>query len=236
MYNPFLLYLPHEAPHFPYQGRNDKADRLPGSNFEMPGSRPDKKQAYKEMVEIMDENIGRVLQKVKDLNLDQNTLVIFCSDNGAKKMGSNGLLNGFKGSHWEGGHRVPMIAYYPGKIKSGKICDSPVISMDIFPTLLSVADISVDNKFDGKDFSQVLFSEKEIKSRPIFWRYQNQWAVRLENWKYLKIKEKEYLFDLTKDPGETTNLINEYPSKMKEFKSLLKNWETEMGNYSQLTN
>ncbi len=232
---PFLLYLPHEAPHFPYQGRNDKADRLPGLNFEMLGSRSDKKQAYKEMVEIMDENIGRVLEKLKELNLDKNTFVFFCSDNGATSMGNNGALNGFKSSLWEGGHRVPAIAWYPGKIKPGKIADDPVISMDVLPTLLNVAGISNKVRFDGEDFSKLLFSEKEMKKRPLFWRFQNQWVVRMENWKYLKIKEKEYLFDLAKDLGETTNLKDENPVMIKKFKTLLKDWEKEMGNYAQQT-
>ncbi|HUX55561.1 MAG TPA: sulfatase-like hydrolase/transferase [Bacteroidales bacterium] len=234
--NPFLLYLPHEAAHFPYQGRHDKADRMPGVDFQMQGSRIDKKQAYKEMVEIMDENIGRVLKKLEELNLDKNTFIFFCSDNGATNQGSNGALNGFKSSLWEGGHRVPAIAWYPGKIKPGKIADNPVLSMDVLPTLLSVAGISNNIKFDGEDFSQVLFSEKEMKERPLFWRFQNQWVVRIGNWKYLKIKEKEYLFDLAKDLGEATNLKDENPVKMKEFRILLKDWEKEMGNYVQQTN
>ena len=150
---PFFLYLPHEAPHFPYQGRNDKADRLPGQDFEGHGSRKDKKQAYKEMVEIMDENIGRVFEKMKELNLEKNTFVLFCSDNGATKEGSNGNLNGFKTSLWEGGHRVPAIAWYPSKIKSGKETGSTVLSMDILPTLAAVANVSTEHNFDGVDFS-----------------------------------------------------------------------------------
>lgn len=234
--NPFLLYLPHEAPHFPYQGRNDKADRLPGLNFEMLGSRPDKKQAYKEMIEIMDENIGRVLQKLKDLNLDKNTIVIFCSDNGATNMGNNGVLNGFKGSLWEGGHRVPAIARYPEKIKPGSISDATILSMDVLPTLLATAGISHNFSFDGEDFSNVLFSGKEMKVRPIFWRYQNQWVVRIGHWKYLKIKEKEYLFDLAKDLGETINVKDENPSMMINLRALVKDWEKEMESYDQKTN
>ena len=233
--NPFLLYLPHEAPHFPYQGRNDKADRSPGLAIEMSGTRSDKKQAYKEMVEIMDENIGRVLEKLKELNLDKNTFVFFCSDNGATNQGNNGDLNGFKGSLWEGGHRVPAIAYYPGKINPGKIADSPIISMDVLPTLLNIAGISNKLKLDGEDFSKVLFSEKEMKERPLFWRYQNQLAVRKGKWKYLKIKEMEYLFDLEKDLAETTNLKDENPAKTKELASLLKDWRKEMEKYTQKT-
>jgi arylsulfatase A len=173
---------------------------------------------------------------LKELNLDKNTFIFFCSDNGATNQGSNGALNGFKSSLWEGGHRVPAIAWYPGKIKPGKIADNPVLSMDVLPTLLSIAGISNNIKFDGEDFSQVLFSEKEMKERPLFWRFQNQWVVRIGNWKYLKIKEKEYLFDLAKDLGEATNLKDENPVKMKEFRILLKDWEKEMGNYAQQTN
>jgi arylsulfatase A-like enzyme len=151
-------------------------------------------------------------------------------------MGNNGTLNGFKSSLWEGGHRVPAIAWYPGKIKPGKIAHDAVISMDVLPTLLSIAGISKKNRFDGTDFSKLLFSEKEMKKRPLFWRYQNQWVVRIENWKYLKIKDKEYLFDLNNDLGETTNLKDENPVMMQKFKNLIKNWEKEMEDYAQQTN
>lgn len=234
--NPFLLYLPHEAPHFPYQGRNDKADRLPGVDFHAYGSRPDKKQAYKEMVEIMDENIGRVFDKLKELDLDENTFVLFCSDNGATNMGNNGELRGFKSSLWEGGHRVPAVAWYPQKIKSGKVSESTVLSMDVLPTLLAVAGISTENKFDGQDFSKVLFKQKHITERPLFWRYRNQIAVRLGDWKYLKVKSEEYLFNLKNDRSESTNLKESYSKKMEHLKLLVSLWEDEMKNYPQQTN
>lgn len=231
----FFLYLPHEAPHFPYQGRNDKADRLPGQKFEAKGSRPDKKEAYKEMVEIMDENIGRVFNKLKELDLDKNTLVFFCSDNGATKLGENGELQGFKSSLWEGGHRVPAIAWYPEKIKSGTETNSTILSMDILPTFLSIANISTNTKFDGQDFSKVLFDNENLKERPIFWRYRNQYVVRKGDWKYLKIKEKEYLFNLKNDIKETINRIDSQADRTKEFKLLLSKWEKEMSNYTQQT-
>jgi arylsulfatase A-like enzyme len=233
---PFLLYLPHEAPHFPYQGRNDKADRLPGKEFVGHGSRPDKKQAYKEMVEIMDENIGRVFDKLKELNLDENTFVLFCSDNGARNPGSNGELNGFKSSLWEGGHRVPAIAWYPSEIKSGKVTGSTVLSMDVLPTLISVANISTEHKFDGQDFSQVLFADKKLKERSVFWRFRNQFVARKGAWKYLKIKDKEYLFNLEKDVQEQTNLKETHPEKFENLKSLMSAWENEMDKYQQRTN
>jgi len=234
--NPFFLYLPHEAPHYPYQGRNDKADRLPGNEFPPLGSRPDKKQAYKEMVEIMDENIGWILGKLEELELNQNTLVIFCSDNGATNMGSNGYLNGFKGSLWEGGHRVPAIVWYPQKIKGGKISNSTILSMDILPTLLSVIGVSPDEKLDGIDFSPVLFGEKALEDRNVFWRYRDQLVIRKGDWKYMKIHEDEYLFNLKDDLGEQKNQIENQLPKAAELKVLLKNWETEMNEYKQQTN
>ncbi len=234
-HKPFLLYLPHEAPHYPYQGRNDKADRLPDAKFQGHGSRPDKKQAYKEMVEIMDENIGRVMQKLKELNLDENTFVLFCSDNGATKLGNNGNLNGFKGSLWEGGHRVPAIAWYPEKIDAGTTTNSTVLSMDILQTLLSIAGISTDDNFDGRDFSKAMFTQSEIEERPVFWRYRNQWVARKGDWKYLKIKEKEYLFNLKNDIGEQINLFETNSEKVDELRKLLKEWESEMGKYELKT-
>ncbi len=232
---PFFLYLPHEAPHFPYQGRNDKADRLPGQEFDGKGSRKDRKEAYKEMVEIMDENIGRVFEKLKELDLDKNTFVFFCSDNGATKEGSNGDLNGFKASLWEGGHRVPAIAWYPSKIKSGILSNSTVLSMDILPTLTSIAKISVEHNFDGQDFSKVLFKNKKLNKRAIFWRYRNQLVAREASWKYLKLKDEEFLFNLKNDVQEQSDLKDAYPAKIEYLKSLMSTWESDMDTYSQQT-
>lgn len=232
--HPFLVYLPHEAPHYPYQGRNDKADRLPGKEFLVQGSRTDKRKAYKEMVEIMDENIGRLMNKLKDLGLDKNTLVMFCSDNGATKLGSNGSLNGYKGGLWEGGHRVPAMVWYPKKINSGISSSSTILSMDILPTLLSVAGRKVPENMDGKDFSDVMYSETSLNERPLFWRFNKQWAVRKGEWKYLKVKEKEYLFNLADDVEEKKNLFKIEPTKVNELKTLLEEWEGEMGKHKML--
>ena len=234
---PFLLYLPHEAPHYPYQGRTDKADRLfHGQQFPAHGTRPDKKQAYKEMVEIMDENIGRVMEKLEELGLSENTLVVFCSDNGATNMGSNGVLNGFKGSLWEGGHRVPAIAWYPPKIKAGTESTQTVLAMDWLPTFLAFAGINTDNKFDGSNILTLLFNQQMPEERPHFWRYRNQWEVRKGDWKYLRIEENEYLFNIKEDIGEHINLIETNSKKAEELKVLLLNWESEMAKYDQQTN
>jgi len=233
---PFFLYMPHEAPHYPYQGRNDKADRLPGIKFPAHGTRPDKKQAYKEMVEIMDENIGRVFNKLEELELENNTLILFCSDNGATNMGSNGELNGFKTTLWEGGHRVPFIGWYPKKIDAGATTDATILSMDILPTFLSIIGSAPQENLDGIDFSELMFSKINPEERPVFWRYRNQWVVRKGDWKYLKIENEEYLFNLKNDLGEQNNLFDSNPEKVKELKVLLKQWETEMDKHHQQTN
>lgn len=233
---PFFLYIPHEAPHFPYQGRNDKADRLPGVEFPGQGSRDDKKGAYKEMVEVMDENIGRIFAKLKELKLEDNTLVLFVSDNGATNVGNNGELNGFKSSLWEGGHRVPAIAWYPDKIAAGSVTRETVLSMDILPTILNIVDISTEDNYDGVNFSSIMFEGGGLAERPVFWRYRNQLAVRKGKWKYLKINADEYLFDLESDLQEQKNLLNSHPKKVKEFQDILANWESEMEKYKQQTN
>ena len=107
--------------------------------------------------------------------------------------------------------------------------------MDVLPTLLSVAGIVTENKFDGKDFSGILYSENQLEERPVFWRYRNQWAVRKGDWKYLKIKEKEYLYNLKTDVGEQNNLFNDEPLKVNELKTFLKEWESEMEKYQMKT-
>ena len=232
---PFLLYLPHQAPHFPFQGRNDKADRLPGQEWHVWGSVPDKEEAYKEMIEIMDENIGKVFNKLKELSLDDQTIIFFCSDNGALKLGSNGKLNRFKGSLWEGGIRVPAIAWYPKKIRPGIVSESILASMDVLPTMLSVAGIKTDIEFDGIDFSEVLFGNNEMPDRWLFWRYRDQLAVRKGKWKYLKVMDEEYLFDLKNDISEKKNVKDEFPDFFNSFRVALDEWEAEMSKYKQLT-
>ena len=182
----------------------------------------------------MDEGIGQIMQTLRELNLDQNTIVFFCSDNGAR-FGSNGELRGDKGSVWEGGHRVPAIAWYPDFIEAGSTTDEVVISMDLVPTLLTMAGIETSASFDGIDFSSVMLRQSPLKERPLFWRYHGQLAVRKGNWKYLSINNEEYLFNLQADLAEENNQIDQNTEITKEMKTLLTNWENEMEAYKQKT-
>jgi len=171
---PFMLYLAHECPHYPYQASHDVADRVSG---EIPseelkfGSRQDKAAAYKEMMESMDRGIGRIVDAVNKHGLENDTLIFFFSDNGPVPPGSNGELRGWKGDLHEGGHRVPAAACWSGHIQSDMVVDDPCIGMDLYPTVAAVAgvDLPENELIDGIDLSGLLFENSDIPSRTLFW-------------------------------------------------------------------
>ncbi len=231
---PFCLYVAHEAPHYPYQGPEDPADRTVGGDFPNHGSRKDVENAYKTMVEEMDKGVGEILQKIRELDLEEDTFIFFFSDNGATKAGSNGKLRGYKGSLWEGGHRVPAIAYWPGVIPPGQICGEPAISLDIFPTILSAAKVqSPPNlKLDGVDLFPHLQKEKPIPERTLFWAFRNQKAVRKGDWKLVvtqtQKEEQIELFHLDQDISEKNNLVNEERELTDSLLKLLRSYSYEL--------
>lgn len=228
---PFLLYIPHEAPHAPFQGRNDPGYRYPDTEFSYYGPVADKDAAYREMVEVMDEGIGRIIDKLKALDLDRNTLVVFVSDNGAEKnYGHNGSLRGWKTNLFEGGIRVPGIAWWPGKITAGE-SDLPVMSFDWMPTFLSLSGTPLpeDLKLDGQDLSELLLQGAPLARRSLFWRYRGQKVIRDNHYKLL-VDEKagSMLFNLQSDPNETTDLAGEQPELVRQLAQKLADWESEM--------
>jgi len=227
---PFCLYLAHEAPHYPYQGRNDKADRRIGSPRPVHGSRADKRGAYKEMVEAMDEGIGQILATVKRWGLERKTFIFFCSDNGATCLGSNGPLHGNKGTLWEGGHRVPAIAYWPGKIKPGTVTHETALTLDLFPTIAVIggAKLPPGLKPDGVNLLPMLLDGRKLPKRTLFWRYRGQKAVRKGPWKLLVRENEQHLYNLAKDLGETKNLADIEQERVKALLAELSAWEKEV--------
>ncbi len=228
---PFCLFVAHEAPHYPFQGRQDKADRQPGVRFLAQGTRRDKKRAYREMVEIMDEGIGRIIEKVKAVGLNEKTLIFFCSDNGGfAEVANNGELKGAKGSLWEGGHRVPAIAYWPGYIEPGSTTDETVMSMDLFPTFvnLSKAPIEKNFGFDGVDLTRLLIEDKSLEERSVFWRYRDQKVARNGDWKLLVQNDTTYLYNLKSDLAEQNNLAESEINIASQLELELNNWEGEV--------
>ncbi len=231
---PFCLYVAHEAPHYPYQGPDDPADRTVGGKFSTHGSRKDIVNAYRTMVEEMDLGVGQIVKKLRELHLEQETLIFFLSDNGATKAGSNGELRGYKGSLWEGGHRVPAFACWPGTIAPGRICHSPAISLDVFPTIASATDVGIPTslKLDGADLMPELLADKGIPKRTLFWAFKTQKAVRKGSWKLVvtmkQNKDSIELFDLSKDLGEKNNLAEKRPQLVRTLLDELRDWEKDV--------
>jgi len=229
---PFCLYLPYEAPHYPYQGRKDPPERFAGGKKGKKAQGREITRAYKEMVEVMDEGIGRIVDTVKRLGLERKTFIFLCSDNGATKSGSNGALSGYKGSLWEGGHRVPAVASWPGKIMPGTITDQTVLGMDLFATLVSVAGTKLPPglKLDGVDLLGMLIKDKKLPERTLFWRYRNEKAVRKGPWKLLVQGKDVKLFNLDDDLAEKKNLAEAEPGKVKALEAELSAWEQEVSD------
>ena len=229
---PFCLYLPHEAPHYPYQGPNDPPLRSVGGDFDLNGERKDIKAAYSEMVVEMDKGVGEVVATLNRLGLAENTLVLFFSDNGANNRGSNGPLRGFKGTNWEGGHRVPCIASWPGRIAAGSKTEQLSISLDVMPTLLEAAGVSApkERPLDGKSLLPVLLEGKSLGQRQLVW---NGKAIRDGQWKLIvdgKGAKGVGLYDLASDLGEEMNVAKRYPERTEKLVAALKAWEADVAD------
>jgi arylsulfatase A len=206
---PFFLYLPHLSPHYPYQGPDDGPIRAADSLGITADPEVDIPRAYREMVVELDEGVGAIMAALERLGLTERTLVMFCSDNGANRHGSNGHLRGGKGSIWEGGHRVPMIARWPGAIAAGAVTDATAMSMDLLPTVLEVAGIQAPDGLDGISLLPLLRGEGELRERTLFWHMRGSVAARRGPWKLViergeraEGRAVESLFHLGEDPAE----------------------------------
>ena len=236
-HEPFFLYVAHEAPHVPFQGRKDPGYRTAKGQFSYLGPVTDRHRAYREMVEVMDESTGAIFQKLEDLELLENTLIFFLSDNGGLKgYGHNGSLRGAKTQLWEGGHRVPAIAYWKNHI-SPAVSDEPLMTIDLFPTLLSVCHIKApdDWTLDGIDFSPVWSAAPFVNDRFLFWRYRGQKAVRRGDLKLMIDQKDTFLFKMNQDMQEAKNLFGTVPNEEARLLDALKKWEKEMDQTPQKT-
>lgn len=230
---PFFVYIAHEAVHYPYQGPDDKPMRKEGVGDIKSAKRKDIANAYREMNTEMDRGIGKVVSVLKELNLTDNTLIFFLSDNGANNKGSNGKLRGFKGNVWEGGHRVPAIACWPGQIPAGSVCEETVISIDLMPTILELAKATVPagHQLDGVSLVNVITEQQELKPRLIFWDYVGRSAVRQGPWKLVlnqNHKTPVELFNLQEDLTESNNLATKNQERVQRMQSALTAWKKDV--------
>lgn len=223
--NPFLLYIAHEAPHYPFQGRNDPP-RYTRENGR--ANDPVTPEVYKEMIEVMDEGVGRIHQAVIDAGLIENTLIFFFSDNGPSGLGSAGALRGKKGQIWEGGHRVPAIAYWPGKIEAGRVSNLTAMGADLLPTMSAISGtvLPKDLKLDGINLLPHLIDSKQPAPRPLFWSHNNQLAIRQGDFKLItnKTYSETSLYNLRVDLGEEKNIAAQHPDLVQELLKTLEAW------------
>ncbi len=223
---PFCLYVAHEAVHSPWQGPGDPPLRGPNKKK---GVKTDKKKALSAMLIEMDKSVGEILTTIENCGIADRTLVVFFSDNGPAG-GSAGPLRGRKGSNYEGGHRVPAIAWWPSRIQAGQQTDSLAISLDIMPTLLSIAGYDDQAKLalDGADLSPVLFDSQSPGDRQLFW---NGRAIRDGKWKLVLGNKQQgavELFDLSQDLGEKVNLASRHPERVDQLRKALDGWEQQV--------
>ncbi|MHC4743269.1 MAG: sulfatase-like hydrolase/transferase, partial [Planctomycetota bacterium] len=167
---PFFLYVSHQAVHLPFQTPADTMEARPKKKLTRKEMwDPNRiRPKYKIMLEEMDKGIGKILDTVKRAGIEQNTFVFFFSDNGAiSSGGSNKPFRGSKFSHYEGGHRVPAVAWWPGRIAAGTKTDATTMAMDLFPTIMDFASITVprDRKLDGTSLAQLMLNQAEFPDR-----------------------------------------------------------------------
>jgi arylsulfatase A-like enzyme len=246
---PFFVYLPHLAIHFPWMTPQDTAYRSVGGDYDNdkrmgPHSPPDLRPVIKQMVESLDAGIGRVMDAVRHHGLDRNTLVIFTSDNGGYlryaggflKISSNGPLKGQKIGMHEGGHRVPCIAWWPGKIAAGTTTDSVAMTMDFLPTfldLLGIAPPAVGDAaaLDGVSIRSLLLQGDPVAERTLFWRTGDFKAVRSGPWKLvIEHGDAPHLYRLDQDLAEKHDLAAAEPKRLEELLAQLAKWEQQFAN------
>jgi len=221
---PFFLYAAFNAPHgastFDKAARQAPEEYL--RQYEGQGRAP-----YKALVTQLDDAVGAVLGELRELGVEENTLVLFASDNGGTGAANNGGLRGAKGQLFEGGVRVPFLARWPGRIRGGGVNGDLATTLELFPTLLAVtgARAPAGVKLDGFDLLPVL-EGRERRPRPeMYWQRRGDRAARVGRWKWVK---GGGLFDLEEDVAEKRDLSAEKPEKLREVQEKWEAWRKEM--------
>ena len=242
---PFFLFLPYNAPHGPIQAPEKYVNRFPYIKNPL-------RKIYAGMISSMDDGIGKILTKLKEEKIYDNTIVFFLSDNGAPKKrwtdkdGANSPFSGYKGSDLgEGGVRTPFFMQWPKKIKPKTIYDNPVSSFDIFATMKSIInpDLKLPNKIHGKDILPYVLGEKSgAPHESLFWkingdfkivnndtiRGNDRFAIRSKNYKMIIDEDgNSYLYDLEKDISEQNNIALDFPEITNDLRLKINQWNEE---------
>lgn len=239
--NPFFFYLAYFAPHVPLEATEKYLSRFPGNM-------PERRRYCLAMMSAIDDGVGKIVEKLKEHGIYDNTLIFYMSDNGAPlKIYKEDLPLSMKGGAWdgstndpwvgekgmvaEGGIRIPFIMSWPAGLPGGKVYDRPVISLDMAVTAIELAGEKKPKEMDGTNLIPYLAGENDGEPHEaLYWRFWDQSAIRMGNWKLLKAGSREYLFDLSSENHEKENLISIYPEKAKEMKKKLLDWGDELKN------
>lgn len=238
--DPFFIYVPYYQVHTPIQGRPDlvykyRRKLAEGGDFQHTDPQ------YAAMVESLDESVGRIHGKLEELGLDENTLLIFTSDNGGLDNGngrptSNAPLREGKGTAYEGGVRVPAMIHWPAVVPAGGVSHEPVITHDLFPTILQAAGVELDSErmanVDGLSLLSLMEDPSATLDREaLFWHYPHYHiegarpytAVRAGDWRAIHFYEDDRieLYNLAEDLGERNDLSEELPEKAAELRAMI---------------
>ena len=243
--DPFFLYLAYTIPHAemvlpdeyldPFIGRYPEPDPFPGGHY---SAQKHPRAALAAMISHLDSDVGRLMQLLRELEIDKNTLVIFTSDNGPHLEGgndpdffnSNGPYRGYKRDLYEGGIRVPFVAAWPGVIEEGRVSDHVSAMWDMYPTFCEVAGVEPKKETDGISLLPELKDETQTVHNHLYWEFPpfgGRQAVRMGKWKGVRYNMDEgnreiELYNLENDPGETENIADQHPKITEEIRKLMK--------------
>lgn len=242
---PFFFYLSFNAPHSPFHAKKSDRNRVRNIESEMA-------KLYYAMVLSVDDNIGKIVDYLDKEGLRENTIIVFLSDNGPANpvylkiptdwdknspyhvMGQRGGLNGFKGTMWEAGIRVPFIISWKGQLQEGVTYTDPVSTLDLYPTLCAATFTKIPDgkKLDGVNLLPYLIGgDYDVPHKYLFWYANRMGAVRMGKWKMIIENDKHYLFDLDADKGETKNVMMKNPNIMREMLDAYFKFRNEMPAY-----
>jgi arylsulfatase A len=241
---PFLLQVSHQAVHIPLSTTPALLEKYkakkPAVGYP---SRPE----YAGLLEELDQCVGRIVAEVDRLGLGERTLILFLSDNGGLEheqggriVTSNAPLRGEKGTLYEGGIRIPAIARWTGRVAAGKVCETPAITMDVYPTLLELARAAAPEKqpLDGANLVPLLNDPAaSVRREALYWHLPHYHhstpasAIREGNWKLIEFFEtgERQLYNLAADPGETKNLAPQEADRVGKLQASLQAWRTRVG-------
>lgn len=227
---PFLLSVHYTSPHWPWETRDDAAEsaRIGSAIVHLDGGSV---EIYGRMIQQMDEGIGRIVAALSPQQRE-NTLIVFLSDNGGERFSNNWPFIGGKMDLLEGGIRIPQIAWWPARIAAGTQSDWPTLTMDWTATLLAAAGVGADPRYplDGTDLSPLWSGASSLPERTLYWRmkHRRQAACLHGRWKYLRVDEHEYLFDVVADGRERANLAKRFPDQLAALRTQWQQWEQAM--------